>query len=246
MINVRHFMNSSLSISRLRVPRARLVLAAVAMAMASLSLAADKEVEDLLAHMRDTYKAVKGAKFTVAATLVDPSGTKQETVTDFLYKPTNQVKATITGLSDSDGKALIIITDGKKIGFDGAAAGADKIDFGFDELEGPMRTANLEAMSFWDWDRQLSTKEGANMNKSTFAIVKDEKWDDKSYTVLEETATNTQVPVLVRYFIDPATYFIKRTVIYKLDDKKNATGDFKITKFDPAADISDSEFVVKD
>lgn len=224
------------------MPRARLVLAAVALAMASLSLAADKDVEDLLGHMRDAYKAVKAAKFTVVTSRPDSDGKNQDITTDFLYKPTNMIKFTINGLPGSDGKTATIVTDGKKIGGEGMAEGAEKRDFSFDEIERGM-PANLEAMSFWDWDRQLSTKEGANMNKSAFAIVKDEKWDDKSYTVLEETAKEQNV--FVRYFIDPTTYFIKRTMVFNLDDKAKPTSDSKITKFETDADISDSEFTVK-
>jgi hypothetical protein len=78
-----------------------------------------------------------------------------------------------------------------------------------DSLGGGL-VANLESLSFFDWKKQLSTDPGANMQRSTFRIVKGESWNNKKWTVLEETASKQGV--FCRYFIDPATNLIWRTV----------------------------------
>ena len=69
--------------------------------------------------------------------------------------------------------------------------------------------ANLEVISLWDWQRQLSTGDGGNMRGNDLRLVTSEQWNDRTWTVLEERTGDT----LYRYFVDPETSLIWRTVV---------------------------------
>lgn len=68
--------------------------------------------------------------------------------------------------------------------------------------------ANLEVISLWDSQRQLSTGEGGNMRGENLRIAEPETWGGRRWIVLEERAGTGSY----RYFIDPKTAFIWRTV----------------------------------
>ena len=74
--------------------------------------------------------------------------------------------------------------------------------------------ANLEVISLWDWQRQLSTGDGGNMRGADLRIGTNEKWNGRSWTVLEESAGSNG---RYRYFIDPKTSLIWRTVAVSPD-----------------------------
>jgi hypothetical protein len=219
--------------------RIKQCLVVAAICVSALASAAGKDVETLLKHMRDAYSGVKAAAFTTQTTLNSDQGNFEFT-NDFLYKNPNMVRVIIKGgpLKDAE---ITKVSDGQKITASGSGAGtAPQVDYTPEEF-GKGIPANLESVSFFDWDRQLNTAEGKNMAKSTFKIVKSEEWNGRKWTVLEETANEQKV--WCRYFIDPSTFLIWRTVVKGLDDRKDMM-DARITKLDTAASVEDSSFKI--
>ena len=86
------------------------------------------------------------------------------------------------------------------------------------DILGRALPANLETMNFFDWKRQLSTDESGNMHTSKLKIVNGQKWNGKTWTVLEEIAE--EPGLFVRYFIDRKTNLIWRTELKRLNDGK--------------------------
>ncbi|HEX6177731.1 MAG TPA: hypothetical protein VF057_05190, partial [Thermoanaerobaculia bacterium] len=73
--------------------------------------------------------------------------------------------------------------------------------------------ANLEVISLWDSARQLETAQGGNMAGPDLSIGKPQSWNGREWVILEEKAGNT----LYRYFIDPQTSIIWRTLTTNAD-----------------------------
>lgn len=205
------------------------------------ALAADKEVEDLLSHMRDAYKAVQAATFTVTATIQDTDSDQKpielKPTSEFAFKKPNLVRAFIKGIAGT--QTITVIGNGKTINVNVPGTGSLPEEEFTDENYAKYVPSNLETLCFWEWEKQLSTTAGNNMEHSTFNIVKDEVWNDKHWIVLEETAAKNND--FVRYFIDPKTYLIWRTNAKNLDTKKDRE-DFKVTKMDTNAKLDDSMF----
>ena len=200
---------------------------------------ADKNVETLLAHMRDAYGTVNAATYTTQSIAYGNDGSKDSYITEFAYKKPNMIRGILKGGQLGD-NTLTSISDGNTITVSSSTGGgANGEKFTMDGYEKYVPVTNLESICFFDWDRQLSTAEGKNMASSTFHLVRHEKWNDKDWMVLEETAKKDSL--FVRYFIDPKTFFIWRTNVKKLDDKKDQL-DAWITKLDTNATLDDSIF----
>ena len=204
--------------------------------LSGIASAADPAVEALLSHMRDAYSQIKGARYASTTTLSSNEGTSQDVQESFVYKKPNMIRVIIK-LPKTAG-AITKISDGKTINVSTPQGSAPEQLFSIDTFAQGL-PGNLESISFYDYDRQLSTAAGKNMETSTFHLVKDEVWDNKHWIVLEETATKDSV--LCRYFIDPKTYFIWRTVVSDLKTKKVQI-DSKLTSLDANATIDDSIF----
>lgn len=207
---------------------ARLITFAALLLVGASAFAADKDVEALLAKMRQAYKSTKSAKFTTRALVPGPFGEAEiETVVSFVSP--NKIHALVKGVPEAGGSDVTFRTDGKTMVAEGMSQG--KVEGPFDvQIMVQALAANLETLNFWDWERQLSTKEGGNMQTSTFKIVKKERWNEKDWIVLEESAPAQNV--FVRYYIDPKTYFMWRTVVSPIDDKKDIQMDARIAKFE--------------
>jgi len=219
------------------------ILIFFALVAACLASAADKEVEQLLGHMRDAYKGVKSATFTTETTFDTEDGKKTLT-SDYAFKAPSMIRVILKG--DILPGPVTKVTDGQKISMSGPGGSAPVTDYTMDTFESGL-LSNLEALSFWDYQRQLSTDDKANMHKSTFNLITDEAWDGKRWTVLEESAKSDADKnkwVWVRYFIDPKTYFIWRTVVYNDADHDKAMLDSKITEMDTDARLDDDRFKI--
>src|ERR1700722_6712831 len=180
-------------------------------AFACASFAADKQVEELLSHMRTAYKSVKAVTFqsTVKQWSKEfPEGIVLDV--DMAYKSPNLMRAIIKN-SQLPGGSFTVISDGENITM--SINGSTK-PYTMDTVEQEI-PSNLESICFWDWDRQLSTDTGKNMASSTFRIEKDANWDGKKWTILEETAKKDNE--FCRYYIDPKTFLIWRTHVTNLD-----------------------------
>ena len=215
------------------------VLAASLLLLTSMAFAADPQVEALLGHMREAYKAVKAATYKTSTTEWETGQDVDEPVTiqlDFAYKSPNLIRIGLTG-GPIPG-VVTVLSDGDNVTASSAQGTRPVGPYSVKLMEG-IAPMNLESISFWDWKRQLSTAKGDNMATSTFKIVKDEEWDGKHWTVLEETAAKDKV--FCRYFIDPNTYLIWRTKVSNLDTKKTRM-DAKITSMDTKANLNDAMF----
>ncbi len=180
-----------------------------------LAISADKEVEDLLKAMRVAYQSVATAKLSTETDLAQ-GGNKMRMKIELQFARPNKLRAKVT--SGDESPVTIVSTGTQIIAKEGGAeARSRSMAYDLDRL-GQMLPANLETLNFFDWKRQLSTAEGGNMKTSTFKIVKGESWNGKTWTVLEETAPTQGV--FVRYWIDPKTNLMWRTLAKRTNSKE--------------------------
>ena len=202
---------------------------------ASASFASDKAVEDLLSKMRDAYRNIGTATFSLEATILGENG-------DFVAKMDGSFKSPnlVYVSMSAEGEKATVASDGVKIY---AVAGDNKkiLEVPYDDqtLGQILSGANLEVINLYDWKRQLSTAEGDNMHDSKLAIKKDVSWNGKKWTVLQETAAT--VGVYVEYYVDPKTNLIWRTVQMSLD-KEFTRGDYVLKSLKPGAKVDEGKF----
>lgn len=190
--------------------------------------------EELLAKMRQAYRETKVAAFQVKTTLNE--GETLNLTLDATFANPNKMKVGIEGLPSG---TVTVICDGKTV-----AVVADKkvmrtTEYSIDSL-GRSLFANLETLCFFDWKRQLSTAEGGNM-KTSKLLIKKEDWEGKPWLVLEEHAEAQKVDV--RYFIDPQTYYIWRTVSTMIGQKEPFM-DARIIKLELKSEIDPKTFEI--
>ncbi|MBX3118423.1 MAG: hypothetical protein KF784_05110 [Fimbriimonadaceae bacterium] len=212
----------------------KFAIATMVMAIASTVWAQNSQAEQLLSDMRAAYQKPQTIHIKTQATLLMEAAKSPQTMHfDLTFKRPYKVYCKVTQFPGQEGKDIYWVTDGKTLkstGPEGTRKGTIKPD----EI-GKGWPINLECLSFWDSDRQLSTKAGANMEKSKFVILENEAWNGKEWTVLEETAFGQDV--FVRYFIDPKTFYIWRCEVWDLE-RKTARYDIKVTELeiDPVVD----------
>jgi hypothetical protein len=217
--------------------KARFALVTALLALAASALSADPDVEKLLSNMREAYKSVKTAQLTVKQTqFLEDEKAELEAVVS--YKNPEKIRMTAT----IGPKEIVLRSNGKKIRIDGAQDAPVVEDVDMERFPIPF---NLETICFWDYQRQLSTDEKANMHESELVIKTDEEWNDKKWTVLEETVRGEQ-KVFVRYFIDPKTNLIWRTVVADLDDKDKPVQDNVVLKMETGVELEDKLFEVEE
>lgn len=175
--------------------------------------AADKAVEDLFAKMRKAYSSVGSAKVEVRLRLNSPSGW-QTGIISIDYQRPNLIRY-VAQLGDNSVKRWC---DGKKVTTrrNMQITTSDKVDV---DTMGGQIPGNLEWLCFFDWKRQLSTSPGNNMAQSTFKLIPSEKWNDKTWIVLEETAK--PMDTFVRYSIDAKTSFIWRCEVKQISTDRD-------------------------
>lgn len=207
----------------------RLLALGAVFGLAAFACPSDPTVEELLSGMRRAYRETKTANFQTKSEIRE-EGQELTVVLDGQYMSPNKMKVSFTGVPSG---AVTLYCDGTKVSVAIEGKVVRTMDYTLDSL-GRSLFANLETLSFFDWKRQLSTEEGGNMQKSKLKIVK-EDWNGKSWFVLEEHAPEQKVEV--RYFVDPDTKFIWRTVATMIGDKQPFM-DARIVKLDlnPAID----------
>jgi len=211
-------------------------VAGLGLATVASACAAGKDVEDLLASMRHAYQSVKAATFTTKSTFGGRSF-----VNTVYFKNPNKVRFEVTSpLATDKGQMIVRFTDGETISTKQPKSQAYAHDrFTLLKLESGI-PVNLESLCFFDWDIQLSTSRGKNMETSKLKIVRNEAWNGKKWLVLEETAEKQQV--FCRYFIDPKSLLIWRTVVYPLGSK-SVTEDCQISNLNSNALVPNSKFM---
>lgn len=196
------------------VPRLLLCFAyCAALAASSFARDADKEVEKLLASMRQAYQSTQSASI-VSKSTTEIEGKEETFAVRMDYTKPNLLRLVFT----FRGQELTKISDGKKVYTVAGSGKPHEQKLTLDALGGDA-PINLETMAFFDWKRQLSTSLGANMEHSKFKIVLSEEWSGRSWIVLEETAHGQNV--YVRYFVDPKTYLIWKCDVKSIDKKKS-------------------------
>jgi|GEM_PF-3232597 len=187
--------------------------------------------------MRATYKETKTAHVVLKST---NSRFGKNLTVDVFYMRERKIHATIEGLPSMHGKTWQFTSNGDEVQYDDLSGNVQSGDFDLDNIPMPV---NLEVMSFWDWERQLSTASGGNMERSRFKLVKNESWNGKKWTVLEETAYAQDV--FVRYFIEPSSSLIYRVLVYDLS-KDSLRQETTVTKLDRNIKLSKRMFEIKD
>jgi len=218
----------------------KIALIVLCAALSAGALAADKEVEDLLAKMRKAYKNIGTVTFKLESTILAENG---DIVIHMIggFRSPNKMYIDI----NFDDNRVKVVSDGKKVYV--VAGNSDRVmemPYDIDVMGQVLQGANLEVINFYDWERQLSTGqlpsgEDANMHDSKLSIRKNEKWNGKTWLVLEEAAP--QVGVYVEYYIDPKTSLVWRTVQMSID-KEFTRGDYILKSLKRGAKISDKRF----
>jgi outer membrane lipoprotein-sorting protein len=204
-------------------------------ALSTAALAADKEVEELLSKMRDAYKGTKSVRMTTAVTSYFEEE-KFESTFEISFKNPNKVRMTTDKLFGMEGQ-IKIISDGKTITVI-TPEEKDEVPYSIEAMSDGA-PVNLETLCLWDWKRQLSTEAEGNMHKSELKLVKEQKWNDKEWIVLEESAPTQKV--FVRYWIDPKTHFIWRTEVMTLEGRDKLQ-ECIVKKLDTELTLEDSVF----
>jgi len=189
--------------------------------------------------MRTAYRTTAAASFTTESHV-----RSSVFINTFLYKNPSKIRVDSSPLARKGIRSsLIRISDGGRI----FVKEANKPEF--NQVRFSIRAfsvglpVNLESLCFFDWDQQLSTAGGRNMSGSTFKILLNQTWKGKKWTVLQETAAAQKV--VCRYFIDPKTFLIWRTITVDMPGGTSTNaGDCWLTKLNPAAKIDDSMFTV--
>lgn len=217
------------------------LLASAFLAASTIAMAADEEVEKLLTSMRDAYKGVKTAKMTTVTTLrasaPDSAEVKEMKATfEISFKGPDKAYIYTDNLFGADGKVKLV-SDGKTITLT-TPDEKEEIPFSIEAMSG-LLPLNLESICFWDFKRQLNTGENGNMRKSEFKLEKDKEWNERKWTVLEETAH--EQGVYVRYWIDPKTHFIWRSEVHDIESKAKVM-DCMLTKLETGLTLDDGLF----
>lgn len=190
-----------------------ILICAVAV-LAGAAFATEKEIDELLANMRKAYTSAKSAKMQTETTILIEDEKIKGTF-DVWYKAENKLYVRAEGAFGMEG-VLKMICDGKKI-LVSTPEDKEERDFTIENLSDGA-PFNLEVLCFWDSKRQLTNTTGGNMAKSELKIVKDQDWDGKKWTILEEKANEQKV--FVKYWIDPKTSFIWKTEVMDLETRK--------------------------
>lgn len=219
--------------------RLRSLLVVTSLPLASLATAADQKVESLLARMRAAYKAVQSAQLNTVSELTMRNGTKATINATVNYSRTNKIHVSVLGYpSVAKGSKVVVYTDGKTIKTIGFPGGHGEYKYSHQAVVSSL-PVNLESLCFWDYERQLSTKPRANMSQSKLKIVENQKWDGRTWTVLEESAGQS----FIRYYIDPKTALIHRSQVTNLEAKR-VVADYKLTSLKLNAKVDPKLFVV--
>ena len=208
---------------------------AVAFASVSLTPVQDMDTEELLGKMRQVYRETKSASFQTKSS-INEKGEKIVVTLNGEFANPNKMRVAFVGLPSGE---ATLICDGKEVAIVIEGQAKRGLEYSVDNL-GKSLFANLETLCFFDWKRQLSTGEGGNMRSSKLRVAK-EDWNGKSWLVLEEHAEMQRVDV--RYFIDPETFYIWRTISTMIGEKEPFM-DAQVLRLEINKPLDDKLFVI--
>jgi hypothetical protein len=194
---------------------------------------AEKETDALLRRMRNAYDRLQAAK--VGFSFRRPSDREQAAPSgNLIFAAPSRIRAE---MDFPDYGSVKVYCDGRTITtLDATEDEPEVTDYTPDGVH-RMVPANLEILCLFDWRRQLSTAPGGNMHDSRLRVLATESWNQKEWTVLEETAGN----VVIRYYIDPQTFLIWRTRIGDTTGQETSY-DGWLTAFQPLDTVDQRQF----
>ncbi len=167
-----------------------------------MSALADAPSENLLSKMRAAYAKVGSAKLRLDVTRLGRDGEIHHIAGNVAYLKGNRLLAEMVRDKTIP---VRLKTDGHMMNA-GTGTSLRQQAFSLAAMERVL-PVNLETICFWDWQRQLSTDTAGRMYQSTLHVLPNQKWKGKNWLVLEETVPGEAI----RYYIDPATYLIRRS-----------------------------------
>jgi len=195
--------------------------------------AADQEVDNLLAKMRNAYSAIKSAKFS--------------TVVNFRKPPlhtTNYFLAPDKFRVDFPGKEAGInsfITDGKFTYFVPSGQDAQREPYDFERFF-QMSPGHIETFSYFEWKKTFTVGgKTMGLDGSALKVVPNQEWNGKKWTVLEETKNSEKQ--VYHYYVDPKTYLVWRTTSLPFGATAYRV-DTQFTKLELGISIPESKFKV--
>ncbi len=185
----------------------------IALAAALICLAPN-DAEVLLAKVRNAYLAVRSAEFYVRFEANDPTGIVAQGELRCEYQAPSKFRVAYRGLPK--GPALLIC-DGKDIAMFAPDGKKTVVQFWPARLGRDVPT-NLETISFFDANHELSIAKGGGMEGSTLTLLKNQEYAKKQYDVIREVNNEDQVEV--DYYIDHTNLLIWHTLGIDLATKK--------------------------
>lgn len=208
--------------------------------LAATSFGNSLDVEGLLGKMRDAYKGTKSAQVEVKLELKSDGEETLNATASVTFASPKRAKVVFRPEGEGAPPPLTYIQDGKKM--QATVSEDQKMTREYDEDEFPL-PLNLETLSFWQWEKQLSTAEGANMKNSELKVVEDVEWNGKKWITLEETVKKDDV--FIRYYVDPNTFLIWRCEIKDLESMVTRL-DVTVTEMKTGIEVDESMFAISD
>lgn len=218
----------------------RQLLLLPALLLALPSQAADKPVEELLKKMRTQYASIKSAKFITKSTQVNAQGQSRTLRAETQYSSPSKIYSKLLSQTYSD-EPMALITNGAKFittGFPGS--GKSKAYPEDQTALTSLIPLNLESLCFWDYIAQLTTWEGGNMSQSKLSVTS-ETWNNRKWTILREVADWVKPPLDIKYYVDPKTNLIWRTLV-RNKKTQETVGDYELEKLWLGAKVDPSLF----
>lgn len=216
----------------------RSVLCLAIVSAACLGMAGeDKSVEKLLTKMRTNYRAVKSAVFTTNGMRLTQNGKKSQLRSETQFIAPKKVYSKIVGAKSVAKEPVAFVTDGRLFSVQGipGRGRVEKFVPNQTQLIG-LVPLNLESLCFWDYAIQLNNSSAGNMAQSKLSLESD-TWKGKKWTILREKAQGLDI----RYFIDPQSLFIWRTVVKRSVDNM-VVGDYYLETLKINTAVSPSLF----
>ncbi len=167
-------------------------------------------VSTLLSRMRSAYASAGTARLSAVITFYPSPEQVLRLSLEMEYIKPDRVRV----LLSSGEERVLVVSDGKVVSVVHEPSGSRLLNpFSLEHLNASV-PGNLETICFWDWRRQLSSEGEGKMAGSQLRLLSGVEWNGKKWVVLEER--DEKLDLLVKYYVDPKTFLIMRTVVYGL------------------------------
>jgi outer membrane lipoprotein-sorting protein len=169
--------------------------------VAPSAIAANQEVENLLAKIRNAYSSVKSAKYSTVVNFRNPP---LHCTNYFLAPDKFRVDFPAEGASGTTS----IISDGKTTYYLPAGQEMQHEPYDFENFF-KLSPGHVETFSYFEWKKLLVIGQGMGLDDSSLKVLPNQEWNGRNWTVLEETKTSEKQ--VYHYYVDPKTFLIWRT-----------------------------------